>query len=157
MKFFEDEKKVIDVVDNILVADASDDDIHMVRPHGRKVFRFPKWFERHGAESISCSSIEVEHDGRHRHLVWPYNPDAEIKLTIENGQVTIVSMRNVKNLAMFCSDQRTLMKTWTPRSMPGQPPIEKHFNLLCGSIDDPGTDPDLSLLQTPIRCRCMPA
>ena len=141
MKFFENETQVIDVVDNILKADAADNDIHMVRPHGRKVFKFPKWYDRHGAEYISCSSIEVEHDGRHRHLVWPYSPDAEIKLIFKDGQVKIVSMRNVKNLALFCSDQKTLMKTWTARTMPGQEPIEKNFNLLCGSSDDPGTDP----------------
>lgn len=141
MKFFENETQVINVVDNILKADSADDDIHMVRPHGRKVFRFPKWYDRHGVEYINCSSIEIEHDGKHRHLVWPYSPDAEIKLVFENGQVKIVSMRNVKNLALFCSDQKTLMKTWTARTMPGQEPIERHFNLLCGSSDDPGIDP----------------
>ena len=136
----------------------NDEGTHQVLSHGRKIFKFKKWFETHGVEYIPCSSVRLESDGGVvRYLIWPHSYDASVKFVFKDGKAEVLEMRSIKNIGLFCGDHETLMKTWTARSMPGDKPIEREFNLFCSPSDDPSTpDPDPDLDVDPLPPPCPP-
>ena len=132
------------------------DQIFPVTPAGRKTFRFPKWFNKGmGVQYITCSAIKLDHPlGEDRYLMWPYSADAFLRGEWDGSKLLIYEMRNIKNLALYCADKVTLMRTWTPRPEVNAEPIERIFNLTCLPIDNPDEpepdDPCLLISQLPV-------
>ena len=128
------------------------DRVYQVTPNGRKLIKVRQWFDKGtGVQYITCSAIKFDHPlGEDRYLVWPYSPDAAIRGMWDGSKLHIYEMRGIKNLALYCADKITLMRTWVPRPEPNREPIEKVFRLTCDPIgDDPGGDPDVPLPDDP--------
>jgi hypothetical protein len=84
---------------------------------GRKVVPFPQWFDVPSGSVIyiTCSFIRFETtDDNVYYLVWPYNTDAQIKAYWDElkNEVTISYSKGVREIALYCWDRQTLIKTW---------------------------------------------
>ena len=110
--------------------------VRKVQPHGRTVVTFPKWFDISAGAIIyiNCNFITFETDtGDLYYLVWPYNPDAEVRAHWDEmkNEFVIDYHRNVKHIAMYCNDRVTILKSWITGTAVGQKPTVRIWNTSC--------------------------
>jgi len=103
---------------------------------GRKVVPFPQWFDIPSGSVvyITCSFIRFETiDGNTYYLVWPYNTDAQIKAYWDElkNEVVIDYSKGVKNIALYCFDRQTLLKSWVISPAVGVKPKLRIWNTTC--------------------------
>lgn len=103
---------------------------------GRKVALVPRWFDVTSGSVvyISCSFIKFETIGGDTYyLVWPYNTDAQIKAHWDElkNEVVIDYSKGVKDIALFCWDRQTLLKTWKTSPAIGVKPKLRIWNTTC--------------------------
>ena len=103
---------------------------------GRKVVPFPQWFNVPSGSVIyiNCSFIKFQTiSGDTYYLVWPYNTDAQIKAHWDElkNEVVIDYSKGVKNIALYCWDRLTLLKSWAPSPAVGVKPKLRIWNTSC--------------------------